>query len=403
MKTIRILVLTLVVALVAMSFAPVVRAQDPVKLTLTGWASSDSENTLLQQIVDTFNEANKGSIEVTLNQVPDYDTTLAKDLASSNPPDVFYVDSNRLPDLVKAGQLLPIGDKLTDAEDFYPALKDAFTYDGQFYCPPKDFSALALQINTDMFTAAGLEAPTTWEELAAAAKALTTDTVAGIVLPTDPARWLAFLYQAGGTVADDGFTKMTINSPEGLEAMKFYTDLYLNGYAKTPADLGAGWPGEAFGQGKAAMAFEGNWIYPYLTSTFPDLKFQVTELPAGKEKATLAFTVCYGTAPSSKNPEQALKLIDYLTGAEGMKAWTDLGLAMPTRQSLTEGWLSKFPDLKAFSDGAAYAHKWQFIPGWGAVNDKISEQLSLVFAGQQTPEDALAEIEKTGNDVIAKK
>lgn len=399
MKSMRALMATAAIALAITSFGSVANAQ--TKLTLTGWSSSDSENKMLQQIIDGFNAANP-DIVVTLNQVPDYDTTLAKDLASGNPPDVFYVDSNKLPDLVQAGQLLPIGDKLSDTEDFYPALKDAFTYNGQFYCPPKDFSALALQINTDMFDKAGLKAPTTWEELSAAAEKLTTDTVAGLVIPTDPARWLAFLYQAGGEVADKDFTKSTINSPEALEALNFYADLYMKGFAKTPADLGAGWPGEAFGKGQAAMAFEGNWIYPFLKSSYPDLKFEVTELPAGpKGKATLAFTVCYGTAPNSKNPEASLKLIDYLTGAEGMKAWTDLGLAMPTRQSLTEGWLKAQPEQSAFAAGAEYARKWQFIPGWGKVNDEITKQLQLVFAQQATSEDALAAIDKVATDVIA--
>ena len=31
-----------------------------------------------------------------------------------------------------------------------------FTYDGKFYCAPKDFSTLALEINTDLWTKAGL-------------------------------------------------------------------------------------------------------------------------------------------------------------------------------------------------------------------------------------------------------
>lgn len=401
MKTFRMFVLVAVVALLASAFVPAAQAQ--TKLTLTGWASSDSENALLQQIIDGFNKANP-DIVVTLNQVPDYDTTLAKDLASGNPPDVFYVDSNRLPDLVKAGQLAAIGDKMDNVDDFYPALKSAFTYNGEFYCPPKDFSALALQINTDMFAKAGLKAPTTWDELKAAAKALTTENVAGIVVPTDVARWIAFLYQAGGEMADADFTKPMMNSAEGLEAMNFYTSLYLDGYGKTPQDLGTGWPGEAFGKGLAAMAFEGNWIYPYLKKDFPDLKFEVVELPAGpKGKATMAFTVCYATPANGKNPDAAVKLINYLTGAEGMKAWTDLGLAMPTRQSLAEGWLAKYPDLKAFAVGAEYARKWQFIPGWGAVNDKVAEQLQLIFAGQATSEDALKEIEKVAADVISKK
>jgi multiple sugar transport system substrate-binding protein len=401
-KVARYFTLLVVVALSVATFATTARAADPVQLTLEGWSSSPSENTLLQQIVDTFNKDNP-DIQVKLNQVPDYDTTLAKDLASGSPPDVFYVDSFKLPDLVNAGALMAIGDKLQNVDDFYPSLKAAFTYNGTFYCPPKDFSTLALFVNTDMLAKANLKAPTTWDELAAAAKAMTTKDVAGIVLPNDLARWIVFLYQAGGSVTDDALTKMTINSPEGLQALKFYTDLYLNGYAKTPQDLGAGWAGEAFGKAKAAMAVEGNWLVPPMTSDYPTVKYNVVELPAGpKGKATMAFTVCYAMPASGKNTDSALKLVNYLTGPDGMKAWTDLGLAMPTRQSLRDGWLQKFPNLKPFLDGAAYAHKWQFVPGFQAVLDKTNNNILSVFSGNMTAEDALKDVESVGNEVLTK-
>ncbi len=53
---------------------------------------------------------------------------------------------------------------------------------------------------------------------------------------------------------------MTLDTPEAQEAMDFYVNLVLDGVAAQPSDLDSGWPGEAFGKGQAAMAFEGNWI-----------------------------------------------------------------------------------------------------------------------------------------------
>ena len=85
----------------------------------------------------------------------------------------------------------------------------------------------------------------------------------------DMARWLAFLYQAGGSVYNADATQMTINSPEGKAAMDFYVGLVTKGYAAQPSDVSAGWPGEAFGLQKAAMVVEGNWIMSYLKDQFP--------------------------------------------------------------------------------------------------------------------------------------
>ena len=87
-KLIGYLTLSPVMVLSIASFAATTRVSAATALTLEGWSSSEQENKLLQQIIDTFNK-NNPDIQVTLKQVPDYDTTLSKDLASGTPPDVF--------------------------------------------------------------------------------------------------------------------------------------------------------------------------------------------------------------------------------------------------------------------------------------------------------------------------
>ena len=179
--------------------------------------------------------------------------------------------------------------------------------------------------------------------------------------------------------------------------------LLADGFAAQPSDLDSGWAGEAFGKGKAAMSMEGNWIVPFLKDQYPDIKYGVAELPAGSAgKATMAFTVCYGVPANGKNNDKALKVVDYLTGAEGMKAWTDLGLAMPTRASLAEGWLAQYPDLKPFIAGAEYAHKWQFRPGFQDVLDAFNAGLQDAFAGNQTADTVLSSVQDVGNQVLSK-
>ncbi len=376
-------------------------------LQLMGWASSESENLRLQEMVDSFNATNP-DIQVTLNQVPDYDTKLQTSLAGGTPPDVFYVDSLKLPDLVKANALLPIGDQLENVDDFYPSLRQAFTVDGVLYCPPKDFSTLALEYNKDLFDQAGVAYPSadwTWDDLKSAAEKLTNkeNGVVGLAFNPDFARWIAFIYQSGGSVTSEDRSKMTLDSPEVLQAFNYLNDMIAAGTIAQAADLDSGWPGEAFGKQKAAMTMEGNWIVPFLKDQFPDVNYGVAELPQGpKEKATMAFTVCYAVPASAKNPEASIRLVNYLTGAEGMKAWTDLGLAMPTRASLREGWVTQFPELQPFLNGAEYARPWQFFPGFQQVLDSISSGLQQLYTGGVLPEDVLKTASDTGAEVLAK-
>jgi len=401
-KAIRLFSLVALVAL-AVAMVPRANAQSTINLVMWGGSSGQTETDALNAIVTKFNAANPGVVASFVPQ-SDLTTNLNKALAAGNPPDVFYVDSGVFLDLVQSGALAPIGNKIDNVSDFIPALVNVFTANGQFYCPPKDFSTLALEINSDMMTAAGIKAPpTTWDEFAADAKALTTGKVAGFAGDSDAARWLAWLYAAGGSVTDDAFTKMTINSPEGLAAMKAWTDLYVNGYAKTHAQLGAGWVGEAFEKGLAAMIPEGNWVVGDAAKNAPNLKYVTAPLPAGpKGQATMVFTVCYGVAAAGKNIDAATKFVNFLVSPDSMTSFTNALGVMPARQSLRAGWLTKYPNLQVFLDSTKFAHRWGFVPGFSAVTDDIGKQLDLVEAGSETPADALAEIEKTGNDVLAK-
>ena len=109
------------------------------------------------------------------------------------------------------------------------------------------------------------------------------------------ARWGAFLFQTGAAITDADITAMTLDTPEAREALDFVAGLYPDGFAVTPAEVDAGWPGEAFGQGKAAMAIEGNWLSPAMPANFPDRNFAVAELPVGPVgPGTFAFTGRYG-------------------------------------------------------------------------------------------------------------
>ena len=371
-----------------------------VELKLWGGSSGEAEDAALTELLNTFN-AETGANAVFEPQA-DLTTSLNTALAGGEPPDVFYVDSNNLPDLAAAGALAPVPDgTLTEPDDIYPSLKEAFTYDGTWYCPPKDFSTLGLVYDPAALEAAGVEVPTTWEELAAAAEALTTDTQAGLAMGVEYPRWAVFLFQAGADITNADVTAMTLDTPEAREALQFVADQYTAGHFVSPGEVDAGWAGEAFGQGKAAMTIEGNWIVGYLQTTFPDKTWAVAELPAGPAgQGTFAFTVCYGVAESAANPDASWALIEYLTNAQGALAWTTAFNVMPARASVADQWLADHPELQAFVTGADYAHRFGFAPGFGDVLSVFNEQANAIVDGDGTVEELIQETVAAGEDVI---
>jgi multiple sugar transport system substrate-binding protein len=377
---------------------------------LMGFSSSPEEDRLLNEVLADVSKQYP-SIQVTFQPVPEYATKLQTDLAAGTAADVFYVDSLLAPDLMKRNLLEPLDDYIgrdkVDTSDFYPGLYKAFQWKGKTYGLPKDWSSLAMEWDTDAASKAGIDkAPTNWDELKAAAQKLTDKSTGsyGTVIPAELPRFGAFVYAAGGKLVSDDGSKIAMNSPEGLAALDFYYGMYRDGIASTPADTGTQWPGDAFIKKKAAIVFEGNWLFPAVAKDAPEKKFGIAEMPAGpKGKATFAFTVSYSVNAKSQQKDAAWFVVKYLTGAEGMKKWTSLGLAMPSRKSLEADWLASFKEREPYLKAGAYAQPWQLGPGGQEINDKVvTPDLQAVFAGKMTSKDALADIEKKGNDILAK-
>ena len=249
-----------------------------VELKVMGWSSSAAEDEALTGLLDQFNEETGASAE--FSPSPNYDPDLQAALAGGQPPDVFYVDSFRLPDLVEAGALAPPPEgAISDPDDIAPSLREAFTYDGTFYCPPKDFSTLALQYDPAALEAANVEVPTTWDELRTAAEALTTEDQAAIVNQVQYPRWAQFLFQNGADLTNEDVTEMTLDTPEAREALEFIAGMYADGLMVSNTALDAGWSGEAYGDGSAAMTMEGNWIATALPTSTPTARWPTPSFP----------------------------------------------------------------------------------------------------------------------------
>ena len=364
-------------------------------LLLLGWSASPAENEALESVLEGWPG---GEAALTLSS--DFEATLRASLAAGDPADVFYVDSSRFPDLVAEQVLEPIGDRLDDPDDFFEALRETFTYEGELYCPPKDFSILALQYNVQMFDEAGIEPPTTWDELAAAAEALTTDDTAGLVLGPELARLGVFINQAGGSILTEDETS-NITDPASLEGLRFIEQMFTEGWATTPAELDAGWSGEAFGQERAAMTIEGNWIIGAMNAEFPDINYATAPLPEGPGgNPSYVFTVCYGVAADGGNVDQATDLAAYLTSADALIEYTRDFPVIPSRESVREEWIDANPGTEAYLDGADDAIGWQFPAGFQPALDEINSVLQGVADGSVDAQTAADRMDAAISDIL---
>lgn len=271
------------------------------------------------------------------------------------------------------------------------------------YGLPKDLSTLAMFYDPQAFEAAGITTPpTTWDELRSTAQTLLDQSgQPPIVYAPSLARYIAFLYAGGGRVLSEDGSQVAINTPEAKAALDYYYGLYNDGLAATFTDIGAEWPGAAFATNSGSIVFEGNWLLPFLAENAPDKQFAVAEMPAGPAgKATMAFTVCYAINAASEVKDAAWTLVSYLTGPEGMAAWSASSGLLPSRPALAQAYLDKFPDRGAFLAGGDYARPWQFGPGGEKFNLDADAELQALFSGQGSTEEVLTRLEEKATEDI---
>jgi multiple sugar transport system substrate-binding protein len=295
---------------------------------------------------------------------------------------VFYVDSGVAPDWIKQGVLQPLDDwsssRNFDPSLFYSGYLNAFKgTDGKTYGYPKDGNTLGMAYNPDMLAAAGVQPPTTYDEMTSVGAALKAKGMIAYSLSPSLDRILAFIYGDGGSLLSADKKSDAIDKPGFKEALTFYLNLFKQGYAKTPSDLGVDWNGKALGEKKVALIFEGGWLDSYMHGTFPNVPYKWIEMPKGTAgKSTLAFTVSYSIGKDSAHKDAAWLLLTYLTGKDGMTLWTQGGVANPSRKDVAAP-----AGKEVLVNSAAFAHPWSFIPGFSKVNDAFNNAFTGALQG----------------------
>jgi len=348
------------------------------ELTMLIGSSGDAETQAVQAAADAWGEESGNTVEVIA--ASDLVQQLGQGFSGNNPPDIFYMPWDQFQTYAAQGFLEPYASELSNAGDFLPALVEQFTYEDEFYCAPKDFSTLGLQINTDAWEAAGLtdaDVPTDWDQLATVAQTLTTPEQFGLSFGREYARMGVFMNQAGGELVD-GDTA-TADAAANIEGIEYVQSLIEAGSLAFPQDIEAGWGGEAFGLGKAAMVIEGPWINGAMVNDFPERKFISTELPAGPGgPSTFAFSNCWGMPVGSETKDATVDLIEFLTSDEQQLAFAEAFGVIPSTESGSAAYAETFPDNAAFVAGVDYAASPVAFQGAAPVFADFNTKLEAV-------------------------
>ena len=346
----RDLVIVLAISLAfLMSFSGTFALAQDENVTITYWdiMTNPSKTRWRKNMVDAFNELYP-NITVKTSYFPfdDYFTKLESSFAGGNAPDVMAIDAPNVPRRVEVDDVLLELDKYfaEQKNDFIDASMEEATWKGKFYAVPMYQSSQAIFYNKDMFEDAGIDPPEkvenawTWEHFVEVAQKLqvTEDgetKVWGLVIDQwdRPYQIDAFLDSKGAELIgpDKETTDGYLNSPEAIEALEFYSNLF-NKWEIAPKDPLP----EAFGNGRAAMWLTGPWWISGMKSDYPDINFGVMPLPYFKDgkKASPSGSWHLGIYNETDHPKAAAKFVAHLTDWSGGDLNFQVTRYLPTRK-----------------------------------------------------------------------
>jgi len=277
---------------------------------------------------------------------------------------------------------------------------------GALYALPYVGNSQLFFYRKDLFQKHNLKEPATWEEVLTAAKTISENESSGAPGGGKVYGYVMRAAQGNAAVADfmpifwafggemfDASNQPTVNSPEGIAALKFMIELGKYsppGYASFNADE----VGAHLLQGTAAMSI--NW--PAWINSFSDSskskvigKMEFGQLPAANNPGRAEIGNWLIAIPrDARNVEAAMDFLLWATAREQMKLSAQRGNP-PTRKSLfTDPELvAKFPSYPAQLRSLESSRPRPRTPLWNEIENAFGIYLSKANSGELSAEDAM--------------
>lgn len=376
------------------------------KVTMWGsWSGAQVDQ--LDAHAAAFNESQD---EYEVEYVPQeiVEEKLLTSLAGGQVPDVVLWDRYQTSLYAPKGALSSIDELVSedsvDLEQFYGPSVDEMTVDGELYGLPLLVDNRSLYYNKTILAEAGIEPPTTWEELRTAAEALTIReggklTQSGFLLD-DLGLFNVYLWQTGGELLNDDQTEVLFDSPEGAEVLDYWQGLLEAGVY----EQGFGDGIDAFAQGTAAMKMNGPWALADLDKV-EGLEYGIVPPPAGPDGDTGAAMGGFGLVipEGAKNAEGAWEFMKWwATEPQNSVDFAELSGWIPANiEAANDEYFTGDEHYAAFIEALDYARVRPSVQGYSDVEGKaLIPALQKFMSGEITADQALAEAQEQGDRIL---
>ena len=335
------------------------------EVALTFWnIFTGPDGQVMRGMVDDFNDEYDGEIRVSTQTIPETDfyDVFNTSVPQGEGPDIAIMHMRRIAQYAELGMLNAFEDMI-DAdemgENYLEAAWDGGSFEGIQYGIPLDVHPIGLYYNQDILDEAGIDVPTTYDELVSACEEL--EGVVDHCMPvsnTWPSQnlFISSLFQHGGADLDENHYP-AFNTQEGYDALKVFHDMVYEDNITIPnvtvdEDL------TLFRQGNAAFHINGIWMLNGIKESGVNFGTSSIDTLFGDEQPAVwadshNFVMPYQPGMSEEKEEAIMTFIEYIT-ANAME-WVEGG-QFPADLSLLESeafenleYHSSFADVDAIT------------------------------------------------------
>jgi multiple sugar transport system substrate-binding protein len=456
-KKFRPVGLLLVLAMVVMVVVPSATASPKAQNAHLQFWSTETQPARAEKtkaIIDRFTEQTGIGVTLVLTDENTLDSLMAANQAAGTLPDVIFhpVDFTaawNAEGILDADAATKVINDL--GADTFSALNLVMTPDGKYGAVPTDGWGQLLIYRADLFAAAGLDVPNTFDKIEAAAEALNDpgNNFYGITASTDPSA--VFTQQtfehfalANGVQLTDDQGNVTLDTPAMVDTIRFYANLLSNYGPPGVGDVVS--TRATYFAGQAAMIVWSPFILDEMAglrdAALPNCP-QCADDPAFLAKNSgfvPAFVGPDGDKPAqygqvsnmgistTANTDAAVQFVEFWlsdgyldwlgVSPEGkfpmhrgtpddptkyIDGWSTLETGVDRRAPLGDFYSQD--TLQALIQGATGFDRWGFAQGQGELVSGIYSELPVptvlgdVLSGSTSPEDAAAEIQSWVEDI----
>jgi len=397
-----------VVACLVTLLAPAVRvtAQEPARLSLVAWEQPTGPELrkCTGMLADFSRQYPHLKVDMTHDSWENAYARIVRWCGSlkAHAPDMTVVPEEWVSEF--APNFCTFGTSLDRYLDpFIPAVMAPITLEGRIYGVPWQMDTHALYYRPDLLPQ-GRKAPTTWDELAETAAAITDQEqgVYGLGLPGavkgGGARMLLILlWGAGGSIYDQqgqiGFT-----SPEMTAALEYWVRLARAG-ALQPEVLS--WDSrqleQAFAEGKLGMVIAGSAFATTLRTRYRSLQVDIAPLPYRDHPVASISAAYLVVMRTTEHREECTEFLKFVTSRNAQYCMWETG-SVPCHRDLIAK-LRNEP-LQALTANLETGHT---RPGqdWHNIEAMLDDALYLAIGGRCSPAEALARVQERYRQPIA--